>query len=331
MAPTPRPGRRPVRSPEASEASAEALFDRLMGGPLHLAGADGLVAPTHVGPWALGEPIGRGGLSTVYAAARPTPAGPERAALKLATRPGDETRALFAHEARLLRRLRVPAVVRVIDEGVAEDGRPYLALDRVDGRTVGAVARGLSAWDRLLLLWRVCRSVDALHDAGVVHGDLKPDHLVVRADGSVVLLDLGLARDLRAPAPGGGPRLGITPEFAAPEQILGEPVGRPADVYALGLVIREVLEGRRRHVPWACGGDGVTALDLGSEPSPSEAILARYVVDVLRTALQTDPARRFPTARALARALDDVLDAVSDARRIGHPAASRLPPTRPLP
>lgn len=312
------PSERPRKDPEASAAMA--LFDRLLAGPLHLPASDGPNAPTHAGPWALGEKIGKGGLSTVFDAVRPTPEGPERAALKLAKRVGDETSALFANEAWLLQRLQPPGVARLIDQGACADGRAYLALERVEGRGVAAVARTGSPWERLLLSWRVCRAVDALHQQGVVHGDLKPDHLIVRADGTVVVLDLGMARDLRGPAADDGRRLGITPEFAAPEQILGDAVGCPADVYALGLVVREVLEGRRRHVPWACGGDAVEALDVpdgepDAAPGPSGDLIGRYVVEVLRTALQTDPARRYPTAGALARALDDVLDAVSEAPR----------------
>ncbi len=314
--PTPTPTLDHSAHEAAEAAEAGALFDRLMEGPLRLAGAAGPEAPARVGPWVLGDRIGAGGMSTVYAATRPTPAGPERAALKLAKRPGDGTRALFAREASLLDRLHLPALVRVIDQGTHTDDRPYLALERVEGRPVGVDARGRSGWERLLLLWRVCRAVDGLHRAGVVHGDLKPDHLLVRADGTVVVLDLGLARDLHEPSPSPGHGPGLTPEFAAPEQILGGPVGCPADVYALGLVIREVLEGRRGHLPWACGGDDVATLDLPPEMSdPSGSTVAQYVVGVLRTALQTDPARRFPSAGALAGALDGVLDAVSEALR----------------
>ena len=303
-------------APEAEQA--EALFDRLLAGPLHLAGADGLEAPTHAGPWALGARIGTGGLSTVYVAIRPTAAGPQRAAVKLAKRSGDETAALFAHEARLLQRLPTPAVAHLLDAGESADGRAYLALERIEGRSVSAVARDQTAWERLLLLWRVCRAVGGLHQQEVVHGDLKPDHLVLRPDGTVVVLDLGLARDLRDPAaPASGRRLGLTPEFAAPEQILGEPVGTAADVYALGLVIREVLEGCRTHVPWAVGGETDAEIDLSeAAPGASGALIGRYVGEVLRTALPTDPARRDPTAGALARALDDVLDAVAEAPRL---------------
>ena len=159
MAAPPDPADLPDDAPEAEQA--EALFDRLLAGPLHLAGADGLEAPTHAGPWVLGARIGTGGLSTVYVAIRPTAAGPQRAAVKLAKRSGDETAALFAHEARLLQRLPTPAVAHLLDAGESADGRAYLALERIEGRSVSAVARDQTVWERLLLLWRVCRAVGA--------------------------------------------------------------------------------------------------------------------------------------------------------------------------
>ncbi len=300
---------------EADEAQeAEALFDRLMDGPLRLADPVGPEAPERVGAWELGERIGQGGLSTVYEATRPAPAGTERAAVKLAKRPGDATEALFAHEADLLGRLRAPGLARLLDAGTHDDGRPYIALERIEGQRLSAYAQSRNAWERLLLLWRVCQTVEGIHLEDVVHGDLKPDHLLVRNDGTVAVLDLGLARDLRQPAPeAAARRLGLTPEFAAPEQILGGEVGREADVYALGLVIREVLEGQRRHLPWAAGGEADASIELPDDArAPSGVPLGRYVGAVLRTALQTDPARRFPTAGALAQALDDVFDAVMD-------------------
>lgn len=321
--PTPRPavpgGRDALPDPlvDDDDQRAAALFDRLMAGPLRLAAPDGPEAPERVGEWTIRERIGTGGLSTVHVAIRSSPAGPETAALKLAKRPGDETDALFAHEAALLRRLRT-GVVHLLDAGAHDDGRSYLALELIEGRPLAAVAGEQSAWERLLLLRRLCRTVEGLHQEDVVHADLKPDHLFVRDDGAIVVIDLGLARDLRqSEAPSDARRLGLTPEFAAPEQILGGEVGPAADVYALGLVIREILEGRRRHLPWVAGGEAEVGLDLPDDArAPSGAPLERYVEDVLRTALQPDPARRFPTAGALAQALDDVLDVVSDGARL---------------
>ena len=302
----------------ALDTGADGFFHDLTGGGLGVPEDPLAGVPERVGPWRLVCEVGKGGMGTVYLAERDDGTFAQRAAVKLAKRSGDETAALFAHEARLLQRLPTPAVAHLLDAGESADGRAYLALERIEGRSVSAVARDQTAWERLLLLWRVCRAVGGLHQQEVVHGDLKPDHLVLRPDGTVVVLDLGLARDLRDPAaPASGRRLGLTPEFAAPEQILGEPVGTAADVYALGLVIREVLEGCRTHVPWAVGGETDAEIDLSeAAPGASGALIGRYVGEVLRTALQTDPARRYPTAGALARALDDVLDAVAEAPRL---------------
>ena len=292
----------PVCPPDVATADEEreaaTFFDRLLSGPLRLGDVEGPEAPRHVGPWRLRARLGRGGMSTVYHAVRDTPRGPQEAALKLAKRAGGEIDALFDHEARILRQIGPPRVVGLVDSGRHTDGRPFLAMDAVAGRRVTAQARGESDWGRLLLLWRVCRCVAALHADRVVHGDLKPEHIVVRPDGTVTLLDLGLAFDLATAAPPQPARLGITPEFAAPEQVLGEPVSCATDVYALGLVMHEVLTGERM-IPWSLGGDA--ALPLGTLSPP--------LADVLRTALQTDPDRRYPDAGALAAALDGVLDA----------------------
>ena len=280
------------------EREAATFFDRLMNGPLRLGDAEGPDAPGHVGPWALRARIGRGGMSTVYHAVRDTPRGPQEAALKLAKRAGGEIDALFEHEARILRQLGPPRVVGLLDAGRHADGRPFLAMEAAAGTRVTTQARGESDWGRLLLLWRVCRCVAGLHADRVVHGDLKPEHVVVRPDGTITLLDLGLALDLTTAETPQPARLGVTPEFAAPEQILREPVSCATDVYALGLVMHEVLTGERR-IPWSLSGDAGLALDG----------LAAPLADVLQTALQTDPAERYPDADALAAALDGVLDA----------------------
>ena len=291
------PGIVPDGASGDEERAATTFFDRLLSGPLRLGDAASPEAPSHVGPWALRARIGRGGMSTVYHAVRDTPRGPQASALKLATRAGSEIGALFEHEARILRQLGPPRVVGLLDAGRHTDGRPFLAMEAVAGQRVTAQARGGSDWTTLLLLWRVCRCVAAVHADRVVHGDLKPEHVVVRSDGTITLLDLGLALDLAAAATPQPARLGVTPEFAAPEQILGGPVSCATDVYALGLVMHEVLTGERK-IPWSLGGD--TGLPLDGLPAP--------LAGVLRTALQTDPAQRYPDADALATALDHVLD-----------------------
>ncbi|WP_412062107.1 serine/threonine-protein kinase [Rubrivirga sp. IMCC45206] len=309
MARSPRPEVAPSRRLlSGPDAQAAAFFDRLMDGPLRL-GADPPPPPSAVGGWAVRGKLGWGGASVVYQASRPTPAGPQRAALKLATRDVDGVRDQFAHEARMLRRLAPPIVPALLDVGVAADGRPYLALEPVDGQRSSDHARKLTPLQRLLLGWRLCRAVETLHDRGIVHADLKPEHLIVRPDGTVAVLDLGLARRPGREAPQG---LGLTPEFAAPEQVLGEPVGFPADVYALGLLLFEVIGGARQRVPWALGDSG---LDLPDPPEPGSAwaALDASLAAVLRTATDADPAHRYPSAGVLVRALDAVLDATAGA------------------
>ncbi|MEM0964267.1 MAG: serine/threonine-protein kinase [Bacteroidota bacterium] len=307
MAPPPTP------EGDAADPLAEAFFGRLMDGPMRLASGTGPDAPERIGDWEVHEPIGRGGVSLVYNAVRQTPYGPERAAVKLGKRPGAEVVALFEREATMLRRLPPMLVVRLLDQGLYTDGRPYLAMETAVGQRSTDHARRLSPWERLLLAWRLCRAVAVLHDEGVVHADLKPEHLLVRPDGAVTILDFGLARDLLdASDTPSGLRLGITPEFAAPEQVLGEPVTRATDVFALGLVIHEIMLGRRKRVPWALGK---VALDLPATPDDAVgspwASVDWSLVGVLQTAVQADPDRRYASADALAEALDGVLDATA--------------------
>ena len=285
-----------------------------MDGPLRPPTETAPERPERIGPWLLEDEIGSGGGSVVYAASRSTPTGPIRAALKLARRLSAHSQSLFDAEAQILRRVSPPAVAGLLDAGHHRDGRPYLALEVVEGMPVTEHARPLSLRDRLALASRACHAVAALHDAGIVHADLKPDHLVVRERGAVTVLDLGLAR-----APGLGSGLGleadrpaITPEFAAPEQVLGHPVGFHTDVYALGLIVSEVLTGRPARVPWVLGGtenvlDLPASLAEGASSAPWASVDWR-VVTALRASVHADPERRFRTAGDLARALHDATD-----------------------
>ncbi len=308
--------------PSAPEPDrAEAFFARLMDGPLSRPQDQDTTMPTRVSGWAIHREIGHGGGARVFAASRPTPTGVAHSALKLARRGSDHAHTLFDREAALLRRLQPPIVARLFEAGTYRDGRPFLALEVVEGESVTDHARTLRPRGRLQLAATLCQAVGALHDAGVIHADLKPDHLIVRPSGEVTVLDLGLARDTALEASialkgaGGAPTL--TPEFAAPEQVLGGPVGFEADVYALGLIVYEVILGRPQPVPWVLGGIE-DALDLPAEPNEVPAGSPWSSVDwslvtALRASVHPDPERRFATAGAFARALRDVLDATADA------------------
>jgi len=305
---------------------AEAFFDRLMRGPLQLRADDALETSelqnaaglNGIGPWTLGPRLGRGGMSHVYEATRDTPTGPQKAALKLARHASPKARALFEREAQLLTRLNARHVAAVLDTGVHSDGRPYLALEPVTGQTVTAAARHRSVRETVRLVLRACQAVATLHDAGIIHGDLKPEHLIVRGNDTVTVLDLGLAIDLASPPPPvPHSTKSLTPEFAAPEQILGETLHRATDVYAIGLVLHEALYGRARRIPWGLGGNpaaparGLNPLRPQAPANPTEQALDYALGSILQMALQPNPLLRYASASALAMALTRALAPVT--------------------
>ncbi len=243
-------------------ASAEdARPTSVLDGPLWRAWARDLDPPTEavlgtrVGAWRLVRELGRGGMGAVFLAERADGAFVLTAALKL-LRTGtdsDELLARFEREKQILARLQHPNVARLLDGG-ADDGRPFLVMEYVEGRALIAHCdeQRLGIDERLALFLDVGRAVQHAHRNLVVHRDLKPSNIVVTADGGVKLLDFGIAKVLD---PDGGPdeprtrtmaRL-LTPEYASPEQVLGQPITTASDVYQLGLLLYELLTGRRAH------------------------------------------------------------------------------------
>ncbi len=197
--------------------------------------------------------IGSGGMSTVYLAERLGGDFPMRVAVKLVKRglDTDEILSRFFTERRLLASLDHENIARLIDGGVAPDGRPYLMMEYVEGEPIDryATARNLSLRERLELFRTVCSAVTHAHRALIVHRDLKPGNILVTREGNVRLLDFGIAKVLDPEgAPDGGhtatgARL-MTPRYASPEQIRGEPTTTATDVYSLGVVLYELLTGR---------------------------------------------------------------------------------------
>lgn len=314
----------PDGAPDDNEAKA--FFDRLMRGPLQLRNDSATSARTlthaegrnGIGPWTLGPQIGRGGMSHVYEASRETPSGTQHAALKLARHASAKARALFRREAQVLTRLGTRHVAAVMDAGIHTDGRPYLALEHVTGQRITEAARHRIVRERVRLLLRACQAISVLHDQDIVHGDLKPEHLIVRSDDTVAVLDLGLAVDLASSStPRANPKRSLTPEFAAPEQILGEPIYRATDVYSIGLVLHEVLHGRARRMPWSLGGTPDASmlrpkhLHAQGPANSAEEALDYALVPILQTALQPNPHLRFVSASAMAVALTRALASVT--------------------
>ena len=277
-----------------------------------------LPAGTRVGSWRLLELLGRGGMGEVYLAERDGGAFVQRAALKLVKR-GMDSQAIvrrFVRERQILSRLEHPGIARLLDGGSAEDGRPFFVLERVEGVPITEHCRSLGLEEKLRLVQSVCAAVDSAHHRLVVHRDLKPANILVTADGNAKLLDFGISKLLAGDEEETAlltqldARV-LTPAYAAPEQILGEPVTTATDVYALGVLLFELITGALPHTREHRSLSALaSAVERETAERPSALLrrtdprLARRVAGdldlVVLTALHRDPARRYPSAAALA-------------------------------
>jgi serine/threonine-protein kinase len=202
-----------------------------------------------VGPYRLLRELGRGGMGTVYLAERSGDGFTQRVALKLMRPDYADPRVIGALEAerRILARLEHPGIARFIDGGTTSTGQPFIAMEYVDGTPLlqHADAAGLDVRARVALCMRVCAAVQHAHRQLVVHRDLKPGNILVTADGRTKLLDFGIATvmDDSARSPSGESALWLTPAYASPEQLRRQPVSTLTDVYALGVILYELLSG----------------------------------------------------------------------------------------
>ncbi len=211
---------------------------------------------TMVGPYRILHELARGGMGAVYLAERADGQFEQRVALKLIKRgmDSDEIHRRFLAERQILARLSHPHIARLLDGGVSDDGQPYFAMEYVEGIPLTAYCdeRRLGIDERLRLFADVCQAVRHAHQNLVIHRDLKPSNILVTVDGEVKLLDFGIAKLVQQDS-GPGTALtavgirAMTPEYAAPEQVRGEPVTTATDVYALGAILYELLTGHRVH------------------------------------------------------------------------------------
>jgi eukaryotic-like serine/threonine-protein kinase len=209
-----------------------------------------LAVGTCLGPWRIDALIGRGGMGEVYAAIRADTAFEQRAAIKLLRHEAVGGVDRFHAERRILLRLEHPGIARLLDGGNAPDGRPYTVMDYVEGCALTDYCRqhASTLQQRLALYVQVCDAVAFAHRNLVIHRDLKPDNILVSAEGKVKLLDFGIAKLLDASASAHSADTTIapfTPDYAAPEQLSGQPVSTATDIYALGVLLFELLTGER--------------------------------------------------------------------------------------
>jgi serine/threonine protein kinase len=191
--------------------------------------------------------LGRGGTAEVWKADDEALARP--VALKLVTVQTDDSAARAGEEARLLARLNHSSLVPVYDAGTDEQGRPWVVMELVEGETLSdAIGRGPIPSERTAAIGRsVAQALAYVHGQGLVHRDVKPGNVLIGDDGRVRLTDFGIARLVDAARVTSTGMMVGTASYLAPEQVAGEPVGPPADVYALGLVLLECLTGQREY------------------------------------------------------------------------------------
>jgi eukaryotic-like serine/threonine-protein kinase len=206
-----------------------------------------------VGPYRIERLLGRGGMGAVYLAQRADGHFEQQVAIKVIDLPlaTELFRERFRMERQILAGLNHPYIARLLDGGVSEEGELYLAMEYVDGVSIAKFCErnGLSPRSRLGLFAKVCGAVQFAHQNLVVHRDLKPDNILVVADGTPRLLDFGTAKLLvpDADAASGFTQNGLqsfTPQYASPEQVLGEPITTATDTYSLGVLLYLLLAGR---------------------------------------------------------------------------------------
>ena len=222
--------------------------------PEPTATSDEPAAPARIGAYRIVEEIGRGGMAVVYLAERVDADFRQRVAVKViqAGMASDAILRRFGQERAILASLNHPAIAKLFDGGTTQDGRPFFAMELVEGEPIDCYCdtHRLSLAGRLQLFLVVAQAVQYAHRNLIVHRDLKPSNVLVTHDGQVKLLDFGIAKLLDpAEQPDGGAltlhsALPMTPECASPEQIRGERITTASDVYQLGLLLYELLTGR---------------------------------------------------------------------------------------
>ncbi|HXB25073.1 MAG TPA: serine/threonine-protein kinase [Gemmatimonadaceae bacterium] len=289
-------------------------------------GDDANVLGQRVGRYRLIRVIGEGGMGIVYLAERDTEVGGQ-VAIKILRDAwlSPARRERFANEQRTLAQLTHPSIARFYDADTLADGTPWFAMEYVEGMplTAHCTMRGCSITERLRLFRIICEAVQYAHRHLVIHRDLKPSNILVRPDGSVALLDFGIAKQIEGlGTPVDHTRTGLrfmTPAYAAPEQLRGDRAGVQTDVYSLGVVLYELLTER---LPFDLAhrtpGEAQTII-LEHDPVKPSAVAKRVAersgipagaaswadLDVLcLTAMHKDPERRYQSVEALMRDVD---------------------------
>ena len=285
---------------------------------VRFAEAEAAPAGGRIGPYRIVGEAGRGGMGVVYLAERDDDQFRKRVALKLLRRGMDDPHLVrrFLEERQILATLDHPQIAKLLDGGVTGDRLPWFAMEYVEGEPIDRYCEGrrLPVDERLRLFLAVCDAVQYAHRTLIVHRDLKPSNVLVTGDGAVKLLDFGIAKLLAEGEAGEATltqvgRRPLTPEYASPEQIRGEPVTVASDVYSLGVMLYLLLSGRspyrlasrhEREVERAVLDGTVDPPSAGASPERLRRRLRGDLDMIVLMALRKEPERRYPSVEALA-------------------------------
>ncbi|HEX5076973.1 MAG TPA: serine/threonine-protein kinase [Gemmatimonadaceae bacterium] len=318
-------------TPATTSLATEALLDR------------------RIGPYRVVRELGRGGMGVVYLAERDDGEFRREVAIKLLRNSPDaeELHRRFIAERQILASLSHPHIAQLLDGGTTDGQLPYLVMEYVDGLPITTYCdrHGLDIVSRLRLFVDVCRAVNSAHQNLIIHRDIKPGNILVTASGQVKLLDFGIAKLLNSAM--GGMAVPhtrtafrvMTPDYASPEQVRGEPLTTGSDVYALGVVLYELLAGRRpyqirtgavrelhelvcerepeRPSTWAtraplpdepdAPAPAEIASGRGTTPERLRRVLAGDLDAIVMMALRKEPRRRYGSAELLAEDIERYL------------------------
>jgi len=317
------------------DASGHSLLDRNLADVAHEALAESALPSLilkEIGPYRILKLLGEGGMGVVYLAERSDLGSQVAVKVLRDAWLSPSRRERFATEQRTLAQLNHPSIARIYDADILSDGTPYFVMEYIDGSPLTQYCQELdcSVEQRLLLFRSVCEAVQHAHSHAVIHRDLKPSNILVKSDGTVRLLDFGIAKQLESLDLGvdqtmTGLRM-MTPAYASPEQVRGERVGISTDVYSLGVILYELLTGQ---LPFDLSGltpaEAATVITEHEPGKPSAAVRrdagpgAHRFLSLGKTAwadldglclnaLHKDPSRRYPSVEALIRDVDHYLN-----------------------
>jgi hypothetical protein len=301
-----------VRTTVERMVAADGEANPVLDGPLYVAASkerEVLPPGSRVGRYRIVREIASGGMGTVYLAERDGAAcGP--CALKIMRWASADLAHRFEREGAILSRLSHPNVARLLDTGKTPDGKLYVVTEYIEGEPILGFSkkRSLGVEERLRLFRQVCTVARYLHQNLVIHRDLKPANILVTAEGLVKLIDFGISKLLEPGVSGAETGAGLmTPDYASPEQIRGEPASTLTDVYALGILLYEMLAGSN---PFATTGTPVHETlrrVCEEEPARPSAVAGRQfsakvageLDNIVLKALRKEPERRYASVEQL--------------------------------